>query len=323
MNLLQKLFGTNDTLSASRNTVSETLRIPEPTKSLLWITDEEASKISSPVSIKITIDLNTKNVYSTDESYNFYSEPSLIWTKLPVEINSEIESNKMYYPSYSGLLPKHRYQYLSWLRDITQKTNLSYVFLYFYGLERHLLVGKYEEAVEEILRLLKHHNEGSFKSYAINSLISASGFRKRVDILQKAPFLLDQSSNESLLLCRSAGKSINSNQIIELASRVTFTNKRYIKEQPELFKKELEKILITYEKTNGNILRNINIDRLEKKPYPIIANISVPSKFRTWKLPQIIEDENFRMALKHILSETHQTIKKMTKNSPGRKLTQH
>ena len=80
----------------------------------------------------------------------------------------------MYWPSYSAFSPEARYEYLRWLSDITQPTNLSYVFLYFYGLERHLLVGEYDAAVDEIVRLLKAHPKKSFIQYASQSLIIAS-----------------------------------------------------------------------------------------------------------------------------------------------------
>ncbi|KKU88692.1 MAG: PBS lyase HEAT domain protein repeat-containing protein [Candidatus Gottesmanbacteria bacterium GW2011_GWA2_47_9] len=156
-------------------------QIPEPTRSLLWITDEDTSKISSPMEFKIVIKVTSRGVEAEaiDERYNFFSEPSLIWTKFPIEQNNELETQAMYYPSYSGLSPKHRFQYLNWLRDITQETNLSYVFLYYYGLERHMLLGNYDLAVDEVIRLINHHKKSSFRTYAINALILASGYRKK------------------------------------------------------------------------------------------------------------------------------------------------
>ena len=66
------------------------------------------------------------------EENGFYAEPSLIWSKLAVTPNTDLETEPMYYPSYTAFTPKIRYQYLNWLRDITQPTNLSFVFLYFY-----------------------------------------------------------------------------------------------------------------------------------------------------------------------------------------------
>ena len=53
--------------------------VPEPTKSLLWVTNEDTSKISSPMSIKITISLQSDGAkMETDDGHNFYGEPSLI-----------------------------------------------------------------------------------------------------------------------------------------------------------------------------------------------------------------------------------------------------
>ncbi len=150
MKWLNKIF--RNTLPALiNNSLDSSFSIPEPTKSLLWITDEDTSKISEAGSLKITISFSSNTVTrDTEKGDDYYAEPSLIWKKLPVKKNNELEQDPMYYPSYPRLFPKNRYQYLSWLRDITQPTNLSYVFLYYYGLERQLLIGNYNLATQKI-----------------------------------------------------------------------------------------------------------------------------------------------------------------------------
>lgn len=284
------------------------LRIPEPTKSLFWITDEDVSKISSPMNIKISISMAERNI-NIDDGHNFYGEPSLIWTKLPIKQNHELETKPMYYPSYSGLSPMHRYQYLNWLRDISKETNLSYVFLYYYGLERHLLLGEYDLAVDEILKLIKYHDKGTFKSYAINSLILGSGYRKRPDIVYKAPFLLDDPSDISLYLQRLARKPISAEQVIYFSSTVGFTNKRYIKKFPELFIQELQQVLDDYENRNGDILQSLNPKEYSGKALGMMANISLPDEIRIHRFPSVINNIQIKSILKHLLKETHLRIK--------------
>jgi hypothetical protein len=298
-------------VAQSNNSLASQFNIPEPTKSLLWITDEDTSKIAPVHQIRIEIKMGEQGVEANtiDESYNFYSEPSLIWTRLPVEKNDELETQKMYYPTYSGLSSRHRYQYLNWLRDITQETNLSYVFLYYYGLERQLLIGNYDLAVEEILRLLKYHDKGTFKNYVVNALVLGSGYRKRPDIIKKAPFILDEPSDISLYLQCLAKDKLSAEEIIKLSNRVGFTNKRYIKEYPDLFKKELQKIIDAYQEKNGDFLQGIDIEKLPKESWASMANTSIPDAVSTTKFPSILDGTSLKDTLKDLLQEAHLKVK--------------
>ncbi len=298
-----------------KNDLLPQFQIPEPTRSLLWITDENPSKIASAFSIKVTFDLSSQNV-NVDDGHNYFGEPSLIWTKLPIEPNEELETQAMYYPSYSGLSPKNRFQYLNWLRDITKETNLSYVFLYYYGLERHMLVGNYDLAVEEILKLIEYHKKSSFKTYAINSLILASGYRKKTDIIKKAPFILDDPSPAALYIQYMAKDPLSAREIINLANRVEYSNKRYIKAFPDLFEKELQLIIDQYENANGSIWNVVNTNRLKKNSYAYIANFSIPDNIRTIKIASPIDDPNFKSLLREFLKTTHARIKEAKRNTP-------
>ena len=83
-----------------------------------------------------------------------------------------------YWPSYSMIAPACRAAYLQWLADGRHAPNayIGYVFLYFYGLERRLLVDaqwsaaartEREMLVAEVRRLLGiYGTNGSFRSYA-------------------------------------------------------------------------------------------------------------------------------------------------------------
>lgn len=288
--------------------------IPEPTRSLLWITNEDVSKISIPGQIKIEFKMgkNGVEVNTVDESYNFYSEPSLIWTRLPTQPNNEIETEKMYFPIYSQFSPVHRFQYLRWLTDVKKYTNLSYVFLYYYGLERHLLIGNYDLAVDEILRLIKYHDEGSFKEYATNALIIGSGYRKRPDIIEKAPFILEELSPISLFLQRMACKPLSAENVINLANRVGFFKKSLLNRHPILFKKELQQTLDSYPAVYDP-LQNIDITSLPKNGWACMANESIPSDIRGINFVSVLQSYTFKSALKKLLNETHLKIKKSLK----------
>lgn len=297
------------------NALNTSLIIPEPTKSLLWSTSEDVSKARSSSSIHITITLTNEGVSSTlddpEDKNNFYAEPSLIWTQLPIQPNSALETKPMYYPSYSSLSPVHRFQYLNWLVNVEQETNLSYVFLYYYGLERHLLIGNYDGAVDEILRLLRYHDKGTFRSYATTALLVASLERKRTDIFEKAPFLFEQLSNEGILLRFMMGKNLVAKEVMELASQVGFKNKRYIKMYPKEFAKILQQKINKVELTEEN---RLTIDSLEVQESTAFANLSIPDQVRRIRIPQILYDERFKKNLNQLLTETHATLKEF-KNS--------
>lgn len=317
MSIINKLFKSSSKLSVDNLSLvpmnirlPESFIIPEPTKSLLWITDEDISKLSSPHNIRITISITDDDVKShIDDGHNFYGEPSLIWLRLPIQTNYELESEKMYFPSYSGLTPKQRYQYICWLRDITKETNLSYVFLYYYGLERNLLVGNFDAATSEIVKLLKYHDKGTFRSYAQDALIVSALHKKRFDVISRYDFIEDKISNEILLIRKGMGKDILPREIMSLASRVNFTKRHYLKSYPKEFEVELEKLVRNFKIINGSILDAVATADMESKISSVFANISLPDKTRTIRIPQPLTNEKFRTLLKSLLEQANNNLK--------------
>lgn len=106
-------------------------------------------------------------------------EPALINPTLAVAKVGDYTTRDMgYWPSYSEISSKARRSYLEWLADGRKdpQANVGYVFLFFYGLERRVLLDAPTDAVaqrelpaikEEILRLLAIYGENySFKRYA-------------------------------------------------------------------------------------------------------------------------------------------------------------
>lgn len=111
-------------------------------------------------------------------------EPALIDPSLPVGQRApDYAGTKMgYWPSYSSIPPDCRAAYLHWLLDGRRAPGayIGYVFLYFYGLERRLLVdsqrspaarAEHPALVREVERLLRIYGaNGSFSGYAGNLL---------------------------------------------------------------------------------------------------------------------------------------------------------
>lgn len=287
----------------------DSLLIPDPTKSLLWITDEDTSKIEHAGSINMVITISEDEVNVSEKKNGYFAEPSLIWKKLPIKPNNDLIQKAIYWPSYSSFSPEARFQYLRWLGDITQPTNLSYVFLYFYGLERHLLVGEYDKAVDEIARLLKAHPKKSFIQYASQSLIVASLGKERLDIIDRIPSLLEEEIDEALALRVIKGTSMTPDDIISIANKVGFKNKRYITLYPEVFKEELQKNIDMFEKQFGKILSTFKLEDFKRKETTVFANLSIPEQIRHIKAPMILEDKKFSVGMNNLLQAAHESVK--------------
>jgi hypothetical protein len=77
------------------------------------------------------------------------NEPALIDPSLPIKIASHRRSDEPlhYFPSYADIDEEARTIYLSWLADGRNDPyiDIGYVFLFFYGLERRVLVDIHRE----------------------------------------------------------------------------------------------------------------------------------------------------------------------------------
>lgn len=92
-----------------------------------------------------------------------------------------------YWPEYSRMTPNQRANYLHWMASGRKAplNDIGYVFIFFYGLERRVLVdgADVRPIVTEVLRLLSTYSfSGSFNSYASNFLayIAAKGGTDRL-----------------------------------------------------------------------------------------------------------------------------------------------
>ena len=155
-------------------------------ESLVWVSyDKELPEISYD-------EEGNKQVGGTEEQQHqpYFLEPSTIWTEAPI---SEGEGGRLKYsPSYLELTPEQRYEYLDWLTRKDKSGKWGYVFLYYNGLERHLLLGDLDRAVEEILKLREtfpwQHKLINASEYAV---INSCFARRRRDLLQK---LIDEGA---------------------------------------------------------------------------------------------------------------------------------
>ena len=97
-------------------------------------------------------------------------ENCLIDPSLPVGVPGPMPADIPYYPSYRALEPRARGGYLKWLADGcgNPDAEIGYVFLYFYGLERRLILDgsldEHDSLVAEVERLHRVYH----KNYSVN-----------------------------------------------------------------------------------------------------------------------------------------------------------
>jgi hypothetical protein len=126
------------------------------------------------------------------------NEASFIDPTLSVARSSALAGPLGYWPAYRSLTPECRRAYLEWLASGKQAPgqDIGYVFLFFYGLERRLLVERPtgEEVriiVVEIERLRSIYTENhSFNGYS-NRLLEAIAFLQASSETSPTPFVPD------------------------------------------------------------------------------------------------------------------------------------
>ena len=114
-------------------------------------------------------------VYATGGKFDQLRDSSLIELGLAVAKQSETSERLGYWPSYHNCNPGQRAAYLQWLHEgrSNQVAELGYVFIFFYGLERRIVVdGQDHQCIaRELIRLLPVFGQSnSFAGYATRLL---------------------------------------------------------------------------------------------------------------------------------------------------------
>jgi hypothetical protein len=256
--------------------------IPDEVVELLWFKDSESE------------------VY-------FDIEPSVIDKEMEIEPTDEIDNVEKihYWPVYLFLDPKQKYLYLNWLKNVDSKIDKGYVYLFYYGLERHLYNGKFEKSFNMVLRLMKTHKI----SYAYDALFISAVSNNRydlVEILKQEENLIYASKQHYVDLKHTLKLPFTSQDIINYADNVGFKNKNYIVKTPEEFKKEIEKLLIIMFNKNYIELREINFDNTPVKT-SYFSNVSL--KIVVYIKPNIIGSSKFIDLIYSILITSHIKIR--------------
>ena len=263
-------------------------QIPTEILEVLWIKD------------KSNLDINN--------SLEF--EPSLIDLSLEILETCNIEDNQDigYYPCYSELTPEQRFIYLSWLKDITKPINIGYVFIFYYGLERHLLFGDFEKAFNIIKVLREHHFNSSFLAYSEDAILISIMKKNKLEYIKKVSF---SNSNPLLLalVISSAFKRFNAEDLILFSRYVGFHNNRYIKGERKKFINQLN--ILLKEKYNEEYynIKDEYIKRYTETFTLAFANFSLDEIYRFEEFPNILSNEDIRGDIFNLLEETHERVK--------------
>lgn len=283
-------------------------RIPKEIIDLLWFSNGPLQNYyGNPDELNFDID-----GFNIRFKSSFDNEPSAIDLNLAISDHISSPAPLGYYPSYERLTPQERTDYLNWLTDITAPIDIGYVFIFYYGLERHLFFGKAENALNTMFILRQFHKNGSFLSYSGDAIALYSLIHKRRDILQKIS--LDQVSYElRLLLDVLIYHSFSAQDIMESHKKFGFDNIRYIKAEPDLFLSVLEDYLIRQYSTPEFPVSLDDVASAKDKFTLALANYSLLPQQRFLELPDVSASPRIHIEINALLVRTHETVKSKLK----------
>lgn len=245
--------------------------------------------------------------------------PLVVNTDEPLRIDKRLEVKKSfqteilpYYPSYRAMSPAQRYKFLSWLQNIDNNIEIGYVFVLFYGLERRLLSGDTYPALDILKSLKRRFDNESFQDYSNSLLIHLSATHNDSTFLEDVN--LERLKGESLLLVKYSffGKA-SPDDLIQSSKAFGFTNHRYIKSEPEKFKKALRIVLEEKFDEPNFIFKQIDLSKLEKVRIAPLSNFSIPNE-RELYINDITSFKPLKDKLFEIMQKSHDIVKVQLRN---------
>ncbi len=309
-------------ISAPKKEIAEsartTISLHEDLEGLVWIGDGKFKNYSREV-----VHQSSFEVDGTKFTYSFMGadEPSLVFTEQKISIpeNETLIERPSYYPSYSQLSPEQKWIYLKLLSNpYDTGIDIGYVFILYYGLERHLLCGDFENAFRVILKLRDVHSNKSFQAYSANALILTSMLHKRGEMILEFMNSIDKeyeltaiSDNLYLICCYSFNIPLLPKDVIRMAKTFEFKNNNYIKKYPEIFEKCLIDVMMEQLKSNkveiNNYITKTELKKLRTDSAPIFANTSINEN--TYPVPIFSDNFKLKKEMNILLETTHENVK--------------
>lgn len=324
MGIFKKLFakkGQTDTCALTQSQHDVAYSLPVLTvhpdlKTLLWIMDgphknyvqQGKETVCEYGGIKFTL-----------SSFSM-QEPSAMSVKLPIleNVNPGLIERPPYYPTYSGLTEEQRGVYWKFLANpYSGNYDIGYVFLLYYGLERHLMEGNCRDAFHVILKLRDVYDNKSFQAYSACAIILMCLIRQQPDLAEEFYKSLDKDyklcfSDDLFLLCKLGLKQpIRPRDLMRMSKSFDFTNQNYIKKYPDLFEEKLSRLMEEqFEHAWLELNQMITQTQFSKTPQiemPVFANVSISDK--AIKIPQLTNCFQIKRVAFNLLEEAHQAVK--------------
>ena len=292
------------------------------TAKLLYLSDQEPSPTYGVAVVKITADAQYRLKYAGPNT----DEPSVVFTRLPVKKPDDVRAVPEigYYPAYARCSPEQRWIYLNWLRNTAEPIHISYVFIYYYGLERRLLTDEFDLAFAEILRLREHHHHPSFVGYNSNALLQSCILQSRIDRLRlvRFPATRREEKNKNLFAAYVAGAQVAARDLMAVARYIRGLPKRYqryVESQPTLFESVLTGLLTDVYGVSGFPIAR----RYKRADLPVVgdfvfANYSFPDGLRKTNIPDFYSYAPFTSEVAKLFDQTHEMVKRLLQQQRGR-----
>lgn len=289
-----KLFGGN------------VFNVPRDVASLLWFANGPLKNFDEK-SVGSHHDIG--GGFSVHIFMNSQIEPSVIDVEMPIREpkNRMFVEPLGYFPSYARLNEEQKWGYWNWLCNVDEVTDIGNVFIFYYGLERHLYFGKYKQAADMILRLRAHHTNGSFQAYSGQALLAAALYHKDLSLYNAAFADKPNYSELGLFVRFFLNLPIGADELMLLASDFGFTNKRYIKERTEMFLEILTRRMTDSFGAAFLPFSLVDIQHCPLTEVNIVANISLEP--RTINVSNITQSPAYKKAGYELLSGTHEELK--------------
>lgn len=264
---LRKIEKANSVALVQNKTKNDIPTISKEVEQLLWFADGRRQNIDASQCEPSAI--TTTSVISKPEDEYSVAKPP-------------------YYPSYQKLSAEQKWMYWNCLSKIYSTDNdIGYIFLFYYGLERHLLYGDFEKAFDLILSLRRIYDNDSFQDYSNSALLFSSIEKKRADYgIKYLNSLTNEnkySMNPNIFFFVKAAFNVNVDieDILQYYRFFSFKNDRYIKSNYDLFYKYL---MSEIEKQFGSLTFKIS-QELDENEWQNLKAIEVPC-FANYSLHQ-------------------------------------
>jgi len=310
----------NDAPVNTTNALVPAIKFHEDIADLLWYADGPLKNINAGQSIKKM----SKDGFTMTYSIPGMEEPSQIFTKLPIEIPEafELVVTPGYYPDYCSLEPEQKGVYLKLLENpYRTDIDISYVFILYYGLERHLLLGNWQKAAQIIIKLRNCHKNKSFQQYSAEAIVLTAIYRKCGELAIQLISSLDTEHEIScfpiplyLMCAASFNLKIKAKDLMRMGSWLGFDNTLYIKKYPGLFEKTLEEKMIEAKGRDYMLISDYltakEINSAPRYEFRIFANTSLREAKVT--VVDLTKHEKLRSPVCYLLQQAHESVKKTT-----------